>query len=128
MMPVTLDVIAPLPEGWGLCQSCELLMARAGLGQAPPERGLEDLPPEWRADFERLSVLIFDLENRYVGRLVIRIYDPRSLRGLVMAVRHRAHRYPTFVVAGQTRISGWDVTALDKALAERVHARSADYA
>jgi hypothetical protein len=127
-MTVSLDVIAPIPEGWGLCQSCELLMARADLGQAPPERGLEDLPPDWRADFERLSALIFDLAERYAGRIVIRIYDPRSLRGMVKAVRHGAHRYPTFVVEGRTRISGWDVAALEDALAARTPAGSAEHA
>jgi hypothetical protein len=124
-MPVSLDVIAPMPEGWGLCQACELIMARADLDQAPPQRGVEDLPPEWRADFERLSALIFDLAKRYADGIVIRIYDPRSLPGLVKAVRHRVHRYPTFVVAGQTRITGWDIAALEDALTQRVQLRSA---
>lgn len=127
-MPVTLDVIAPMPEGWGLCQACELVMARANLDQAPPERGLDDLPADWRADFERLSALIFDLSNRYAGRVLIRIYDPRSLPGLIKAVRHRARRYPTFVVAGETRIAGWDVGALERVLVERVEARSERHA
>ena len=124
-MPVSLDVIAPIPEGWGLCQACELVMARADLGQAPPQRGYEDLPPEWRADFERLSALIFDLAKRYAGSVVIRVYDPRSVRGMAKALRHGARRYPTFVVAGQTRITGWDAAALEGALAKRVQARSA---
>src|SRR5512136_318652 len=58
--PVSVDVVAILPEGWGLCNSCELLMARANLDQAPPDRGLDDYPPEWRTDFQRLSALIYD--------------------------------------------------------------------
>ncbi len=124
-MPVSLDVIAPMPEGWGLCQACELMMARADLAQSPLQRGLEDLPPEWRAGFERLSALIFDLAKRYAGSVVIRVYDPRSLRGMVQALRYGAHRYPTFVVAGQTRITGWDEVALKRALAQSVQSRSA---
>lgn len=116
MPPVTVDVIAPIPEGWGLCQACELMMARADLDQAPPERGLDELPPEWQADFRRLSALIFDLAHRYGDRILIRVYDPRSLQGLVKAVRHGARRYPTFVVAGRTKITGWDVAALEQAL------------
>ena len=106
MPPVQIDVIAPVPEGWGLCQTCELILASAQLDQAPPERGLDDLPPEWRADFQRLSNLIFDLAGRYGDRILIRVYDPRSLQGLVKAVRHGARRYPTFVVAGRAEDHG----------------------
>ncbi len=116
MLPVYIDVIAPVPEGWGLCQSCEMLLAQADLGQAPPERGLDELPPEWRADFHRLFALIFDLADRYRDRVLIRVYDPRSLQGLVKALRHGARRYPTFIVAGRTKVVGWDEATLERAV------------
>jgi hypothetical protein len=117
-MPISIDVIAPVPESWGLCQTCELLLARAGLDQAPAVGGLDELPPEWQADFQRLSTLIFDLASRYGDRIMIRVYDPRSLQGLVKVVRYRARCYPTFVMAGRTKIAGWDVDALERALGE----------
>jgi len=113
---VQVDVIALLPEGWGLCQSCEVLLAQANLDQAPPQRGLDELPPEWQADFRRLSALIFDLADRYRDRVLIRVYDPRSVQGLVKALRYGARRYPTFVVAGRTRVVGWDEAALERAV------------
>lgn len=116
MPPIPVDVFYPVPEGWGLCQACEVLLARADLGQAPPERGMEELPPEWQADFHRLSALIFGLADRYRGQIVIRVHDPRSLRGLAKAVRHGVRRYPTFVVAGHTKVAGWDEAALQQAL------------
>jgi len=116
MPPVSVDVIAVLPEGWGLCNSCELLMARANLDQAPPDRGLDEYPPEWQADFQRLSALIYDLADRYGDRVLIRIFDPRSWQGLIKALRHGARRYPTFVVGGRTKIVGWDEDALAHAL------------
>ncbi|MGQ9766766.1 MAG: hypothetical protein ACUVSS_05455 [Anaerolineae bacterium] len=119
MSAVKLDVVALVPEGWGLCQACEVMMARADLDQAPPARGLDELPPEWQADFQRLSGLIFDLAERYDDRLVIRVYDPRSLQGMAKALRYWARRYPTFVVDGRAKISGWDVGALEQAIASR---------
>jgi hypothetical protein len=117
MPPIPIDVFYPIPEGWGLCQACEVMLARAELGQAPPQRGMEELPPEWQAEFQRLSALIFDLAGRYRDQIVIRVHDPRSLRGLLKAVRHGVRRYPTFVVAGRARISGCDGEALRQALA-----------
>lgn len=117
MPPVSVEVIAILPEGWGLCNSCELLMARANLDVAPPDRGLEEYPPEWQADFQRLAARIFDLADRYGDRVVIRIYDPRSWQGLLKALRYRVRRYPTFVVDGRARVVGWDEASLEQALA-----------
>jgi hypothetical protein len=114
--PVSIDVIAVLPEGWGLCNSCELLMARANLDQAPADRGLDEYPPEWRTEFQCLSALIFDLADRYGDRVRIRIYDPRSWQGLVKALRYSVRRYPTFVVDGRTKIVGLDEHALEGAL------------
>lgn len=116
MKAVQVDVIAPIPEGWGLCSSCEVFLAQANLDRPPPERGLDELPPEWQADFHRLSALIFDLADRYRGRVLIRVYDPRSLQGLLKAIRHGARRYPTFIVAGRTKVVGWDEEALERAV------------
>lgn len=117
MAPVSLDVFYPVPEGWGLCQACEVMLARADLGQAPPQRGLEELPPEWQADFQRLSTLVFDLADRFRDQILIRVYDPRSFPGLLKAIRHGVRRYPTFVVAGRTKIAGWNTDGLLEALA-----------
>ncbi|PKO23105.1 MAG: hypothetical protein CVU38_05915 [Chloroflexi bacterium HGW-Chloroflexi-1] len=114
--PVLVDVIAPMPEGWGLCTSCEMLIAQADLDRPPAERGLDEYPPEWQADFRRLSALIFDLANRYGDRVLIRIYDPRSLQGLIKALRYGVRRYPTFVVAGREQVAGLDGAAVERLL------------
>ena len=117
MPPISVDVIAVLPEGWGLCNSCELMMARAKLDQAPPDRGLEEYPPEWRTEFQRLSAFIYDLSDCYGDGVRIRIFDPRSWQGLIKALRYGARRHPTFVVDGRTKIVGWDESGLESALA-----------
>ena len=58
MAPVQVEVITPLPEGWGVCLSCEMLMAQAELDKGPSERGLDEYPPEWQAEFHRFSEVV----------------------------------------------------------------------
>ena len=117
MQPVPIEVIALLPEGWGICTSCEMLMARADLDKAPHERGLDEYPPEWQEDFHRLSDFVLDLSARYGDRVLIRIWDPRSVQGLWKSIRYGVRRYPTFIVAGR-KIGGWDTAQLEQTLAK----------
>ena len=114
MSTVHIDVISPLPEGWGICLSCEMLMARANLDQAPHERGLDEYPPEWQEEFQRLSDVVMGLSTRYQDSILIQIWDPRSLQGLLKSIRYWVRRYPTFIVEGQNKITGWDVEQLEK--------------
>lgn len=114
MSTVHVDVISPLPEGWGICLSCEMLMARANLDQAPHERGLDEYPPEWQAEFQRLSDVVLDLATRYQDSILIQIWDPRSLQGLVKSIRYWVRRYPTFIVEGREKVTGWNVEKLEQ--------------
>jgi hypothetical protein len=117
MSTVHVDVISPLPEGWGICLSCEVLMARANLDQAPHERGMDEYPPEWREEFQRLSDVVMDLSDRYQDDIFIRIWDPRSLQGLMKSIRYWVRRYPTFIVEGREKVTGWDVHQLEQYIA-----------
>jgi len=114
MTVVALDVISPIPEGWGICLSCEMLMVRANLDKAPHERGLEEYPPEWQEEFQRLSDLVIDLSIRYGDSICIQLWDPRSLQGLMKSIRYWVRRYPTFIVQGQNKIMGWNVEQLER--------------
>jgi len=114
MSTVHVDVISPLPEGWGICLSCEMLMARANLDQAPHERGLDEYPPEWQEDFQHLSDVVMNLSNRYQDSIFIQLWDPRSLQGLIKSIRYWVRRYPTFIVEGQNKVTGWDVEQLEQ--------------
>lgn len=114
MSIVHIDVISPLPEGWGICLSCEMLMARANLDQAPHERGLDEYPPEWQEDFQHLSDVVISLSTRYQDSILIQIWDPRSLQGLMKSIRYWVRRYPTFIVEGREKVTGWDVDQLEQ--------------
>lgn len=116
MPPVQIDVITPLPEGWGLCVTCEAFMAQASLDQVPHERSLESFPPDWREEYIRLSDLIMAIAQKYGDRILIRLYDPRSLQGLAKSIRYGIRKYPTFLVEGREKIIGLEVAALERAI------------
>lgn len=116
MRPVQIDILAPLPEGWGLCLTCEAIISQAGITEAPPERALEGFPPDWQADFASLSGLVKQVAEKYGSRVLIRLFDPRSPQGMWKAVRCGARQYPVFLVAGQPKIVGLDPEGLEKAI------------
>lgn len=97
-----------------MCTTCEMMMAQADLGQQPHERGLEEYPPEWKDEFKRLSTTIFTLADRYQEQVQIRIWDPRSLQGMLKSIRHGVRRYPTFIVDGHAKVTGWDIDKLEQ--------------
>lgn len=97
-----------------MCTTCEMMMAQVNLGQAPQERGLDEYPREYQEEFKRLSSTIFSLADRYQDRLLIRIWDPRSLQGMFKSIRHGIRRYPTFIVNGHGKVTGWDPGHLEQ--------------
>ncbi len=113
MSRIQVDVIYPVVEDWGLCTSCNTVMNGVGIQQAPQ---VEEYPPEWQEEYQRFSELIFSLSDRYGDDILIRIYDPRSLQGLWKALRHGVRRYPTFIINGKRKVSGWDQGHLEQEL------------
>jgi hypothetical protein len=116
MKPIQVDVFALFPEAWGLCTPCGQLLSHMSEGAAPVARRLDDLPPDWQEAADQLSRLVLDLQACYGRRVSIRLIDPRSLPGLISAIRHRVWRYPTFVVAGREKVMGLDRPRLEAAL------------
>jgi hypothetical protein len=113
MEPVQIDVFYPIPEGWGMCTTCEMMLAQANIAGAPQQRSLDEYPPELQEDFNRLSSIIYDLADRYQDKVLIRIWDPRSLQGLWHSIRFGVHKYPTFIVNKHYKQTGWDTQLLN---------------
>ncbi|HBG75131.1 MAG: hypothetical protein A2X25_05140 [Chloroflexi bacterium GWB2_49_20] len=116
MTLIQLDAVMPLPESWGLCLTCEALIAQADMDKGPHQRGLEEYPSDWQADFQRFLEAILDLSLRYGDSVLIRIWDPRSLQGLFKAIRYCVHRYPSFIVSGQKKIVGLNIPQIEEAM------------
>jgi hypothetical protein len=114
--PVRLEVIAHTLQGFGMCSACELVLAEAGGYEHAAERALSEYPPEWQDDYRRLTDWVYELAHHYDDQIRIKVIDPQSPEGLLMSLRHRVRRYPTWVVNGRKRVVGWDRQALEAAL------------
>lgn len=108
MDSIQLEVIYPLPQSWGFCLTCEVMLDRAELGDGPYERGLEEYPADWQEEYQRLASLFVNLSSKYGDNVLIRVIDPRTVQGMISALRHRVRRYPAFIVQGTPAFSGWD--------------------
>ena len=117
MKQVLVEVICLAPEDWGLCNMCQTMMVQAGIGANFSISNLNDLPPEWKQELDAVSAWIFNTAKRYGAQVIFRIYDPRSLPGLLRSLRYGVHTYPAFIIAGRQRLLGVDVQQLDAVLA-----------
>lgn len=119
--PVRLEIIAPLVQGPGICTSCEIVLAEAGLDRLSIEQSLDEYPQEWRDEWQRLTDWVYDLAGRYGDRLLIKVIDPQSPEGVLKSLRYRVRCYPTFIVAGKKMV-GWEPERLEAALASELAA------
>ena len=80
-------------------------------------------PREWsqaRTDYYRLLVLLDAISERFRGRVVLYITDPLSLAGLFKIARYRIRPFPTFLIAGRERYTGWDVDEVSRRIERRL--------
>lgn len=121
---VEVEVIAPILGSFDHCQHCQVFIDSAGVGGQVHRGDLASYPVDVLDDFRRLSDLVFDLAERHGSRIVIRVVDPGSLRGMWTGIRRHVRRYPTFIVDGTERIEGFESSAVDEAIAARLAARA----
>ena len=83
-------------------------------------------PREWsqaRTDYYRLWVLLDAISERFRGRIVLYITDPLTLGGLFKIARYRIRRFPTFLIAGRQKYTGWDVEEVNRRIERRLAQR-----
>jgi hypothetical protein len=114
--PVNVEVIAPLLSGARHCQSCQIFIDEAGISRRVLKDELSSYPEEMWRDYARLSQMVRDLAARYGDQLRIMLIDPHSPMGFWRSLRHWVRSYPTFIVNGRAKYSGWDLAALDALL------------
>jgi hypothetical protein len=114
---IQLEIVAPLVSGLKHCQQCTPFLDDAGVSEAINRRELGSVPDEVWQEYVRLSALVRDLSQRYGTGLQIRLVDPQTPGGFWKSLRHWVRTYPTFIIDGRRAVTGWDIGALDKALA-----------
>lgn len=77
---------------------------------------MQEYPPELLQEHMRLSDWVMELSERYGRGIQIRVIDPQSGLGFYKCLRHRVRRYPTFIVNGKAKYTGWDKAALENLL------------
>ncbi len=118
MPTIDIEVIAPLISGAKHCSHCQNFFDDAGISQPVLDEELNSYPEEIWQDYARLSQMVRDLSRRYGDQLRIVLIDPHSPMGLWKSVRHWVRTYPTFIVNGQAKYTGWDLAPLDALLRE----------
>jgi hypothetical protein len=88
------------------------MLGQAKMAQIDNERGSEEYPPEWIEDFKKLSDFVYQLADDYRESVLIRLFDPHSIQGMVKSLRYGIHQYPTFLVNG-LKIVGLDRKHMD---------------
>lgn len=77
---------------------------------------MQEYPPELLEEHVRLSDWVMALSARYGSGIQIRVIDPQSGLGFFKCLRHRVRKYPTFIVNGKAKYTGWDKEALETLL------------
>jgi len=81
---------------------------------------LNEYPEDVKKDYLFLSAWIRELSQKYGREILIRVTDAQSLQGFYRSIRHRAFRYPAFIINGKKRYMGKDKTQLDRLLQEEL--------
>jgi len=120
--PVRLEILAYAPTELFHCRHCEVVWEHVGIGRRihAEQRASGLLPPDLEGEYAAIGAWVHDALARYGPRLRVRLIDPASLAGVLLALRRRARRFPAFLLDDGERIVGFDRARLDAALARRL--------
>jgi hypothetical protein len=103
--PLEVEVIAHVLGSMDHCSHCQIFLDGVGVGQKIHQSDLDSFPEDWMDEWHRLSDLIYNITERYAGKLVIKITDAQSLDALWKAIRFGVRKYPTFLI-GRDKYQG----------------------
>ena len=115
---ILLEILSLVPATFTQCSSCETLYDQAGVGPKVHAEIMQEYPPDLLQDHIQLSSWVEELAEHYQTDIQIRVIAPQSGLGFFKCLWHRVRRYPTFIINGKTKYTGWDREALDALLQE----------
>jgi hypothetical protein len=113
---VRLEILSLVPTAYSQCSHCETIYDQAGVGAKVHAEIMQEYPPDLLRDHIRLSSWVEELARRYGANIQIRVIDLQSGLGVFKCLRHRVRQYPTCIINGKTKHTGWDKDALDALL------------
>jgi hypothetical protein len=81
---------------------------------------MREYPSDLIEDHIRLSSLVEELLMRYRNRILIHVIDPQSALGFYKSLRYWVREYPSFIIEGEQKITGWDQAMLEQAIQSRL--------
>lgn len=96
------EVVAHVLGSMDHCSHCQVFLDGVGLGEQIHQADLDSYPPEWMDEWQQLSDIIFNLTERYAGRLVVKITDAQSPQAMWMTIKKGIRKYPTFLIQNDT--------------------------
>jgi hypothetical protein len=121
MKPLQIEILTYAPTEFFHCMHCEVVMQSVGVGQGVHREQREAaFPPDLQAEYTALADWVRGVVTRHGDRVAIRVVDAASLEGVYKSLRHRARKYPAFIVDGEVRQGSPDYAALDRVVDSRV--------
>src|SRR5437867_513354 len=96
-----IEILTYAPTEFYHCQHCEVVWDQVGLGRSirAEQRGV-GLPPDLQAEYEAIADWVGAAQSRYGDQLHVTLVDVASVEGVFKALRHRALKFPAFIVDG----------------------------
>ena len=77
------------------------------------------MPPDLQSEYTAIAEWATSARARFGDGLQINVVDVASVEGVIKALRHRARRFPAFVVDGHDVVRGFDPDRLTAAIERR---------
>jgi hypothetical protein len=115
------EILAYAPTEFYHCQHCEVVWGHLDLGdRVHAEQRKASLPEDLQREYAAISEWVSSAFDRFGDRLTVKVVDAASVEGVYKAIRHRARRFPAFIIDGEERVLGFDRDRLDLALTARL--------
>jgi len=119
--PLQVEVVAHVLGSMDHCSHCQVFIDGMGVGEQIHRTDLESYPPDWMEEWQHLSDIIFNLTERFAGKLVIKLTDAQTPQAMWKAIRHGIRKYPTFIIQGE-KYHGLDEEKITSLITKHVQA------